>query len=110
MVMIEAMAVGCPVISFSRGAAPELIVEGETGFLVEDVEGMVRAMAAIDSIDRKTTRQHVEEDFSARVMAENYMKVYRRVIEASRPIPYSVSGLPVAPAAKETTGKRNGAA
>jgi glycosyltransferase involved in cell wall biosynthesis len=96
MVMIEAMAVGCPVISFKRGAAPELIVDGTTGFLVDDVEGMVRAIAAIDTIDRDATRRHVEEHFSARVMAENYMKVYRRVIESSRPLSSSASGLPSA--------------
>ena len=99
MVMIEAMAVGCPVISFNRGAAPELIVDRKTGFLVEDVEGMVRAMASIDSIDRNATRQHVEEHFSARAMAENYTKVYERVIEASRPMLSSAAGLPVVPSA-----------
>ena len=96
MVMIEAMAVGCPVISFNRGAAPELIVDGKTGFLVDDVEGMVRAMASIDTIDREATRQHVEEHFSARVMAENYTKVYQQVIQASHPIPSSATGFPSA--------------
>ncbi|HET8842445.1 MAG TPA: glycosyltransferase family 4 protein, partial [Ktedonobacteraceae bacterium] len=42
MVMIEAMAMGCPVISFARGAAPEIVVDGETGFLVNNVEEMVQ--------------------------------------------------------------------
>lgn len=103
MVMIEAMAVGCPVISFNRGAAPELIVDGKTGFLVEDVEGMVRAMASIDSIDRNVTRQHVEEHFSARVMAENYTKVYERVIQANQPNLSSFNGLPADLSSKATT-------
>ena len=109
MVMIEAMAVGCPVISFHRGAAPELLVDGKTGFLVDDVEGMVRAIASIDTIDRNATRQHVEAHFSARVMAENYTKVYQQVIQSSHPILSPVSGLPPALAFKETTGKSNGA-
>lgn len=81
MVMIEAMALGCPVISFIRGAAPELIVDGKTGFLVKDVDAMVRAMKNIDTIDREATRRHVEENFSARVMAKNYTEIYRRIIE-----------------------------
>lgn len=108
MVMIEAMAVGCPVISFNRGAAPELIVEGKTGFLVDDVEGMVRAITSIDTIDRNATRQHVEEHFSARVMAENYMKVYQHVIQSSHP---NLSLIPEFPLTlpKETTGISNGA-
>ncbi|HKV59516.1 MAG TPA: glycosyltransferase family 4 protein [Ktedonobacteraceae bacterium] len=83
MVMIEAMALGCPAISFERGAAPELIVDGKTGFLVEDVDAMVRAIASIDTINRDTTRQHIEEHFSARVMAKNYTQIYQQVIEAS---------------------------
>ena len=94
MVMIEAMALGCPVISFNRGAAPELIVDGKTGFLVDDVEGMVRAMRSIDTIDRNATRQYVEEHFSARVMAENYTKIYQRVIQANHPILSHASELP----------------
>ncbi len=56
MVMIEAMALGCPVISFARGAAPELIVHGKAGFLVQDVDEMVRSMVNIDTIDRSAAR------------------------------------------------------
>lgn len=109
MVMIEAMALGCPVISFNRGAASELIVDGKTGFLVDDVEGMIRAIASIDTIDRRATRQHVEEHFSALVMAENYMKVYQRVIQSSHPILSLTPELPSTLSLKETTGKSNGA-
>lgn len=94
MVMIEAMALGCPVISFKRGAAPELLVDGKTGFLVDDIEGMVRAISSIDTIDRNATRQHVEDYFSARVMTENYMKVYQHVIQSSQPAPSLASKLP----------------
>jgi glycosyltransferase involved in cell wall biosynthesis len=79
MVMIEAMALGCPVISFARGAAPELVVHGRTGFLVENLDEMVESMAKIDQIDRQTTRMHVERHFSARVMAENYLHIYEQV-------------------------------
>ena len=84
MVMIEAMALGCPVISFPRGAAPEIIVSGKTGFLVHDVAEMTRCIPRIDEIDRDVVRQYVVEHFSARVMAENYLEVYRRVVAASK--------------------------
>ena len=108
MVMIEAMAVGCPVISFNRGAASELIVEGKTGFLVQDIDAMVRAIASIDTIDRNATRQHVEEHFSARVIAQNYTKVYQQVISASPRVLSPVVGLLPIISSKETTLKNNG--
>jgi glycosyltransferase involved in cell wall biosynthesis len=84
MVMIEAMALGCPVISFARGAAPEIIVHRKTGFLVHNVEEMVRFVPRIDEIDRGWTRQYIERNFSVRVMAEKYMKIYKRVIAAAK--------------------------
>ena len=80
MVMIEAMALGCPVISFARGAAPELIVHGETGFLVHTVDEMVQCIPRLDQIDRQSIRTYVERNFSARAMANNYAKVYRRLL------------------------------
>jgi glycosyltransferase involved in cell wall biosynthesis len=82
-VMIEAMALECPVIAFARGAAPELIVHGETGFLAEDIDEMVRFIPLIHQIDRKLTRARVELNFSARVMAQKYVRLYQEVITAS---------------------------
>lgn len=84
MVMIEAMALGCPVISFARGAAPEIVVHGKTGFLVHDVNEMVRFIPRIDDINREATRLHVECHFSAHVMAEKYVKIYKKVIAQSK--------------------------
>jgi glycosyltransferase involved in cell wall biosynthesis len=80
MVMIEAMALGCPIITFARGAAPEIVVDGVTGFLVDSVDEMVHCMPRIDEIDRAEVRRHVEHHFSARVMAEKYIEIYRRAI------------------------------
>jgi glycosyltransferase involved in cell wall biosynthesis len=84
MVMIEAMALGCPVISFARGAATELVVHGETGFLVQNLDEMVQAIPRIDEIDRETTRLQVERNFSARLMAEKYTQVYEEVMARSK--------------------------
>jgi glycosyltransferase involved in cell wall biosynthesis len=81
LVMAEAMACGTPVIAFARGAATELVVDGETGFLVHDVDGMVKAVRRVDRIDPRRCRRHVEENFSARRMAEGYLALYERIIE-----------------------------
>lgn len=83
MVMVEAMALGCPVISFERGAAPEIVVQGETGFLVHDVAEMVEYIPRISEIDRDFLHEYVDQHFSAQVMAEEYMKVYEKVIGVS---------------------------
>jgi glycosyltransferase involved in cell wall biosynthesis len=84
MVMIEAMALGCPVISFARGAAPEIVVHGQTGFLVQDIDEMVQSIPKIDEIDREMARSHVEHNFSARIMAKKYIQVYEKVIAMNK--------------------------
>jgi glycosyltransferase involved in cell wall biosynthesis len=84
IVMIEAMALGCPVISFARGAAPEIVVHGQTGFLVENIDEMVQSIPKIDEIDREMTRSHVEHNFSAHIMAKKYIQVYEKVIAMNK--------------------------
>ena len=80
MVMVEAMALGCPVISFARGAAPEIVENGKTGFLVKNLDEMVQSLSGIDEIDREEIRLYVERNFSAQVMAEKYIRVYKKVM------------------------------
>ena len=79
-VVLEAMALGCPVIGFARGVAPELIVHGKTGFLVNDVAEMVSYIPRIGEIDRRETHLHVERNFSSKAMAEKYLAIYERLI------------------------------
>jgi glycosyltransferase involved in cell wall biosynthesis len=81
MVMIESMAMGCPVISFARGAASEIIVNDETGFLVDTVDEMASAIAKIDKIDRVAIRKYVEQNFSSQAMAKNYIEIYKKIIK-----------------------------
>lgn len=83
MVMIEAMAVGCPVIAFERGAAPEIIAHGKSGFLVNGVHKMVQYMTRIEELDRATVRTHVEHHFTVRAMAEKYVRIYKKIITPS---------------------------
>ena len=80
LVMIEAMACGTPVIAFNRGSVPEVVVDGETGFIVDDVDGMVDRVGRIGEIDRRRCRQHVEQHFNAPRMADEYIAIYERLL------------------------------
>lgn len=82
LVLIEAMACGTPVIAFRRGSVPEVIDDGITGFVVDDVAGAVRAFERVATFDRVRCRRVFEERFSARRMAEDYLVLYQKLIEA----------------------------
>ncbi len=84
LVMIEAMACGCPVIAFRRGSVPEVMDDGVTGFVVEDVAGAVAAVGRLHTIDRANVRRVFERRWTARRMAEDYVAVYQRLIHAGR--------------------------
>lgn len=77
LIMIEAMACGTPVIARRRGSVPEVVDDGVTGFIVETEAEAVEALRRLDRLDRATVRQVFERRFSARRMAEDYLKVYR---------------------------------
>lgn len=76
LVMAEAAACGTPVIALARGAAPEIIVHGETGFVVDTVDEMVDAVQHVGRINPDRCRAHVQERFSPGVMASGYEQVY----------------------------------
>ncbi|MBU1261917.1 glycosyltransferase [bacterium] len=82
--VVEANACGTPVIAFSKGSMPELIKDGENGFLVSDVTEAVKAVSHIGDLDRRQCREWVEQRFSKDRMVEDYLKVYERVIEKTR--------------------------
>jgi glycosyltransferase involved in cell wall biosynthesis len=79
LVMIEAMACGCPVIAFRQGSVPEVIEDGRTGFIVDDVTGAVAALGRLDRLDRAAVRRRFDERWTARRMAEDYVALYRRL-------------------------------
>ena len=79
--VIEAMACGTPVIAINRGSMPELIEDGVTGFLVDNVEEAVAAVDRLDQIDRAACRARVAERFSVEVMADRYIALYRRILD-----------------------------
>jgi len=76
----EAMICGTPVIAFNRGSMKELIVDGKTGFLVNNIDEASLAVNKIGSLSRSDCRQHAMERFSSRVMAVNYLKLYRQIV------------------------------
>jgi glycosyltransferase involved in cell wall biosynthesis len=84
LVMIEAMACGTPVIAYNCGAVPEIVEDGVTGFIVEDLEQAIAAAKHIEDIDRRQCRLAFERRFVAEVMARQYLEVYRELVERSR--------------------------
>jgi len=80
MVMVEALACGTPVIAFPEGAARELIVEGETGFLVDDEAAMGAAVAELDQISAAACRAWVAEHCDVGIVAHAYEQAYRSVV------------------------------
>jgi glycosyltransferase involved in cell wall biosynthesis len=84
MVMIEALVAGTPVIAFPDGAASELIVHGETGFLVDDVAAMAAAVGQLGAIDPRACRDWVLEHCDVGVVAAGYERAYRAAIEVAR--------------------------
>jgi glycosyltransferase involved in cell wall biosynthesis len=84
LVMPEAMACGTPVIAFSRGSAPEVVLDAQTGYLVRDVDEMADAVSRLDRLDPYVCRRHVEQNFDVPIMVQHYLDVYERIIATGR--------------------------
>jgi glycosyltransferase involved in cell wall biosynthesis len=81
LVMIEAMACGTPVIAYRRGSVPEVIDEGVTGFVVDSEEEALAAIRRVPDLDRRTVRAAFERRFTARRMANDYLRIYETMLE-----------------------------
>lgn len=80
LTIVEAQACGTPVIAFNKGAAAEIIKNGETGFIVETEEEMIEAVKKISNIDRRVCRVWVENNFSVKKMVDEYEKFYEKIL------------------------------
>jgi len=80
LAMVEAMASGTPVLALARGAAVELVEPGVTGFLAEDVEGLVEAYGGLGEIDLRRCAERARERFSPERMAEGYESIYQAAL------------------------------
>ena len=93
LVMIEALACGTPVIAFNRGSVSEIVEDGLTGFVVDNEAGAVSAVDRIPQLSRPRIRARFEQRFTARRMAQDYLAVYRDLMEAAEPLPRLVARL-----------------
>lgn len=92
LVMIEAMACATPVVALNRGAVPEVVAHGLTGWLAEDFEGLLEGVEAAGDMATPSCRRWVETHFSADTMVEHYLEVYRRVIARQDRMPIKKTG------------------
>ncbi|MCS7030404.1 MAG: glycosyltransferase family 4 protein [Gloeomargarita sp. SKYG116] len=80
LVMIEAMACGTPVIAMRCGSVPEVMVDGETGFIVDSVDAAVAAVQKVGELSRQRVRQIFEERFSVERMTNDYEALYQQLL------------------------------
>jgi glycosyltransferase involved in cell wall biosynthesis len=87
LAMVEAMASGTPAIAMARGAAPELVTEGVTGFLVHDIDGMTAAISRVAEVDPWTCANASRARFSRSAMADSYLQLYETALRKPRALP-----------------------
>jgi glycosyltransferase involved in cell wall biosynthesis len=87
--MVEAMACGTPVIATRRGSVPEVVLDGETGFIADRAEDALAVLPSVGRLKRSCIRNYVAEHFSRERMVEGYMRVYEQVLGGQkRAIPH----------------------
>jgi glycosyltransferase involved in cell wall biosynthesis len=82
--VVEAMACGTPVVARRRGSMSEIVRDAQNGFLVDTLDEAVSAVHASNALDRAAVRASVEGRFDANRMVDDYLAVYRRVVELHR--------------------------
>jgi glycosyltransferase involved in cell wall biosynthesis len=80
LVMTEAMACGTPVVAWRNGSVPEVVADGETGFIVGSAEEMAAAIGRVGELDPRAMRSRVEQRFSAEAMVTGYERIYQQVL------------------------------
>ncbi|MGA7673114.1 MAG: glycosyltransferase family 4 protein [Nitrolancea sp.] len=91
LTMIESMATGTPVIAYRVGSVPEIVVDGVTGFVCASMRDMIDAVERVGRISRKACRSHVEQLFSATVMADRYERAYESLLTGRGVVPRAPS-------------------
>jgi Glycosyltransferase len=85
LVMIEAMSSGTPVIAWRNGSVPEVIREGEGGFIVESIDEAIEAVERAKHLDRAIVRTYFESRFTAEKMAASYVAAFERLLAKQKP-------------------------
>jgi glycosyltransferase involved in cell wall biosynthesis len=78
LALIESMAFGTPIIAYPRGSVPEIMVDGETGFIVADADAALEAVRKVGGLDCRRVREVFEQRFTAGRMAREYVALYER--------------------------------
>jgi glycosyltransferase involved in cell wall biosynthesis len=108
LVLLESMACGTPVLAFRKGAVPEIVVDGKTGFTVDSLDEMIAAVGRIARLDPAECRRHVQNHFSTSSMAGKYSELYQRIINRRRrrqPVAPTGTRFPEAPHPVLVAGK-----
>ena len=84
LVLAEAMACGTPVAALDRGAVREIVDDGVTGFVFGDLEQMVNELPRVFGLDRRRVRDRAAARFGVQRMVDEYIAVYRRIVEVHR--------------------------
>jgi glycosyltransferase involved in cell wall biosynthesis len=84
LVLAEAMACGTPVAALDRGAVREIVDDGVTGFVFRDLEQMVNELPRVFGLDRRRVRDRAVARFGVQRMVDEYIAVYRRIVEVHR--------------------------
>jgi glycosyltransferase involved in cell wall biosynthesis len=84
LVLAEAMACGTPVAALDRGAVREVVDEGVTGLIFNDLEEMTRGLARVFDLDRRRVHERAVARFGTKRMVDEYIAVYTRIVEAHR--------------------------
>src|SRR5262249_48881347 len=85
LAMIEALACGTPVIAWPHGSVREVVRDGVSGWIVDDVAAAVRAVGTLDRIPRERCRAEFEERFTSDRMAADYVEIYEKAISGWGP-------------------------
>jgi glycosyltransferase involved in cell wall biosynthesis len=80
--MVEALAAGTPVVGTARGAAPEIVVHGRTGFLAPHWRQLGGFLQRLPELDRSACRAHAERHFSSRRMVQDHLQLYAEVVRS----------------------------
>lgn len=80
LVLTESMACGTPVLALKDGSIPEVMQNGITGFIEDNIEDLIKKTRAIPLINRRRCREHVEKNFTTQNMVKNYINVYEKII------------------------------
>ena len=95
LVLIESLACGTPVVAYRRGSIPEIIDDGVTGFVCDNLDEMVSAIDRVPLITRQHCRKAFEERFTVQRMVEDYLALYERITAVSARVPALAQAGPI---------------